>query len=109
MEGIFIIGGFALILFILIFIIRIPIIIARKRGLKERDIDIISFLSWISLLVGITWLIALILSVIYQPEESSPSKISLPTNLDNIATLFALKEKEILTREEFDRAKSKIL
>ncbi len=106
MDIIFILGAFALVLFILIFIIRIPIIIAKRRNLKESDINVIALLSWISLLVGVTWIIALVMSLVYQPpiNKQSPSN-----DLDELSKLFELKEKGILSQEEFERAKSRVL
>lgn len=112
-------------LFILIFIIRIPIIIAKRRNLKESGINVIALLSWVSLLVGIiwslalfpwldllfeiTWTVALIMSLVYQPPQYNIKKQSSPDDLDELLKLFELKEKGLLSQEEFEKAKERLL
>jgi CBS domain containing-hemolysin-like protein len=109
MDIILILGSFALVLFTLIFVLRIPIIIAKRRGLKESDINVIALLSWISLLVGITWIIALIISLVYQPPQYSIKKQSSLDDLDELSKLFELKEEGLLSQEEFEKAKKRLL
>ena len=92
---IIIIGIFIL---ICVGVIRIPIIIAKRRGLTERTVTAIALLSWMSLLVGITWIVALIMSLIYHPQTYTDQ-----------SGLGELKEKGILTPEQFDKAKKRVL
>ena len=108
MDIIFLLGVFALFLFILIFFLRIPIIIAIRRGLKKSDINVIALLSWISLLIGITWIVALVMSLVCQPQHSI-KKQSSPDDLDELSKLFELMEKGLLSQEEFERAKHRLL
>lgn len=64
--GILIAGA---ILYLTIFCIRLPIIIGKKRNVSDENLKIISILSWVSILVGITWPIALVFSLIYKPKK----------------------------------------
>ena len=109
MEAIFMLGIFALFLFLFIFIIRIPIIIAKKRGLPESDVGVIVLLSWVSLLLGITWIAALIMSLVCQPAVHDMAEQSTTDNLDELSKLIELKEKGLLSAEEFERAKKRLL
>ena len=109
MDSIFIFGVIALILFIIIFIIRIPIIVAKKRGLKENDVHVIALLSWVSLFIGITWIVALIMSLVYQPPKPDVNRQSNRNELDELSKLFEMKENGILTQEQFEKAKENLL
>ena len=97
-------------------IIYIPIKIARVRGIKDSDLTTITILSWGGLLFGITWLIALALSLIYQPKKgtngtNSSEKPQIPStdNAEKLLKLNELKEKGIITQEEFEKQKKNLL
>ena len=87
---------------ILILWIYIPIYIAKKRNIN--DISIIKILSICGLFFGITWFVALLMSVL------KDSKCKGKTNMDlaGLKTLQELKEKGVLTDEEFNIEKEKI-
>lgn len=90
---------------LIIWLIRLPIIIAEKRKLSENDIKIITLLAWVSLLVGVTWIIALIMALVYQPRHSIPAALSV----DELEKMYELKEKGILTQEEYEKVKLKLI
>ena len=69
MDGLLALIGIVLAVAFLIFIIRIPIIIAKSRKITGSDLTTVAVLSWCSLLFGITWFIALVLSFVYTPEQ----------------------------------------
>ena len=52
----------------LIFVIQIPIFIARGRGISGSDLTSITVLSWCGIIFGVTWLVALVLSLVWQPK-----------------------------------------
>ena len=106
----FVILGFILIIAVIILIITIPIKIAKHRGVTGSELTTITILSWLSLLIGITWFIALILSLIYQPKKWVDKDDSTKTDdLDKLEKLFSLKEKGVISQEEYEEAKSKII
>ena len=108
MNILFIITFIVLLILVSIFIIRIPIIVAKKRRLKESDVNVIALLSWASLLVGVTWIVALIMSLVYQPQKYDENKKSNQNELDELSKLFEMKEKGILTQEQFEKAKERL-
>lgn len=107
----FVVGGL-----ITYFIISIPITIAKNRGVKDSELTTITILSWGGLLLGITWFIALALSLIYQPKKwtdgtNSSEKPQIPStdNVEKLLKLNELKEKGIITQEEFEKQKKNLL
>lgn len=113
MKGI--LGLFALVIipilvYLFIFCIRLPITIAKDRNITGSKLRIISVLSWVSLLTGVTWIIALVLALVYETENlnSENEKMSL-NDLEKLEKLNDLKEKGILSVEEFEKEKASIL
>lgn len=109
-----------LICFILIcifyyFMAQIPIWIAKNRGISGGELSTIRILSWCGIIFwGITWLIAIILSLVWQPnnwvEKNTPDETIIPKdNLETLEKLSALKDKGIITDAEFKREKQKIM
>ena len=105
--------GIILAVAFLIFLIRIPIIIAKSRKITGSDLQTVAVLSWCSLLLGITWFIALILAFVYTPkrenETKSISKISLEQKINELEKLADLKEKGIISDSEFEAEKQKLM
>lgn len=107
---------FSIICFILYFLISIPITIAKKRGIKGSELTTITILSRCSLLIGVTWFVALALSLVYKPQNwvgetasSGKGQTMATTDIDNLLKLNELKEKEIITQQEFEEQKKKLL
>lgn len=107
---------FAIIGFILYFVISIPTTIAQKRGVGGSELTTITILSWCGLLIGVTWFVALVLSLVYKPQNwigetaSSGKERPMPTaDVDNLLKLNELKEKGIITQQEFEEQKKKLL
>lgn len=90
------------------FLLFLPVKIARRRGVSDSDLSIIQTLCWVSILLGFTWFIALILSLVYKTkvavESSNPSAC-----LDALEKLHTLKEKGIISPEAYESGKAKIL
>ena len=116
-EAFDILGNFIFLIIICVviyWIIQVPIMIAKNRGISEGELQTITILSWCGILIGITWFVALILSLVWTPknwiEKKSQEEKLLPSNsLESLEKLAALKEKGIITEEEFAREKAKIL
>ncbi len=111
-----ILGGvciLALVAALIIFIIRIPIIVAKSRGVGGSELSTITLLSWCSLLIGVTWIVALVLALVWQPKQwidkGSSSDVSSADVVDTLAKLGELRDKKIITRDEFDAEKKKVL
>lgn len=100
----------------LIFLIQIPTFIARSRGLSGSDITTITILSWCGLIFGVTWFVALILSLIWRSEMGHECEICDQTHnkskssaVDQLEKLHKLKQRGVITQKEFDAEKKKIL
>ena len=106
---------FIICLFILYWVIQVPIKIAENRGITGSELNTISLLSWCGVLfVGVTWFVALVLSLIWQPKEwidkSSSDDDSLDlSSLQKLEKLAELKEKNIISEDEFNIEKKKLL
>lgn len=103
-------------LFFIIFLVRIPIIIAKRRGLRGTDLGIIRLLSWLGILLGVTWIVALVFSCAWLPKDKSKKADAMPlltdkklSSVDALVKLGNLKEKGLITEEEFNREKAKLL
>ncbi|GMO61067.1 MAG: hypothetical protein Ta2D_06880 [Rickettsiales bacterium] len=92
-------------LFIGYIIIQIPIKIAEHRNLKDDDMKIIKILSWMGIILGFTWMIALILSLVY----SSNLNINIKNNPDELKKMHDLLKEGVITQEEFDNYKKKMM
>ena len=124
---------FLLLLILAIFLIRIPIIIANARGVGGGNLKVIAILSWCGLFFGITWIIALILALVYQSQVNITNttngqvvylsrnneehltaynrNVQTPilSNLDKLEKLATLKEKGIITEQEYEVEKHNLL
>lgn len=108
-----------ILLAIIIFVLRLPIIIAQNRGISDSELTTIRILSWVGLLFGFTWVIALILSLVWQPnnwidKSESENKVNSNDdksmlNFEKLEKLHSLREKKIITEKEFEQEKKKIM
>ena len=84
--------------------------IAKSRGVSGNNLTTISLLSWLGVFLGLTWVIALILALVFHPQtwiqQSSPMTA---TNVDALMKLNELREKGVITEEEFNRQKVLLL
>ena len=104
---------------ILLWLIYVPIMIAKRRGISGSELTTISILSWCGILfVGITWIIAIILALVWQPKNwiekgNSSQKASAVaqrlTDLEVLEKLGNLREKGAITEEEFQKEKAMLL
>ena len=102
------------VLVIAVLLIQVPIMIAKNRGISGGELKTITILSWCGILVGITWFIAIILSLAWTPKnwvEKKPreEKLLQSNSLESLEKLASLRDKGIITEEEFAREKMKIL
>lgn len=98
---------FLIFIFIVILIVRIPIIIAKNRGVGGSDLTTITILSWLGILFGITWIAALILALLYTPSTNLSSTQDI--GADELAKAYELKEKGVVSQSEFNHYKKKFL
>ncbi len=97
-----------LVIALIVFIITIPAKIARARGISGSELTTISLLCWVSLLVGLTWFIALILALVWQPTNWV-EKDEHVTDYDALEKLHSLKERGILSEDEYKKERAKII
>ena len=101
-----------LIIALIIAVVLVPIQIAKHRGVSGGELTTVKILSWCGLIFSITWVIALILSLTYKPENWV-DKQNLPqstnNNLEDLEKLSSLKDKGIISEDEFNKEKQKLL
>ena len=106
-------GGVILILLIIalgILFLQIPVMIAKNRGITGSELSTISILSWLSILLGITWFIALILALVYQPKSwIGKDEDMSETDLNKLDKLYELKRKGVISDTEYECEKANIL
>lgn len=85
-------------------ILCIPIMIANARGICGGEKTAIIILSLMGVLFGVTWIVALILSLIWQG-----SGVEDVDNLDKLEKLSRLYKDKAITKDEYEKLKSKLL
>lgn len=99
---------FFLVMFLLVMIglaiICIPIMIANERGIEGSQKTLIIVLSWLGIFFGVTWFVALFLSLLWRGEE-----YCCADNLDKLEKLSRLYKEKAITKEEYEKLKSKLL
>jgi len=95
---------------VLIFIIQVPIMVAKSRGVTGSELSTVTILSWCGLFFGITWFIAIILALVYEPNKwiSKADGVGI-SGVDKLAKLHELKKKGVISQAEFNEEKKKIL
>ena len=94
---------------------QIPIFIANKRKIIGNKLIIIEVLSCCGIIsFGITWFIAIILSLIFKPNNINKKQdtfqpIMQTDNFEILEKLFKLKDIGIISNDEFQREKDKIM
>ena len=95
-----------LVLALAIMILRIPIVIARGRGISGGTLTTIAVLAWLGIFAGITWIAALILSLLMVGNTETVEEID---PIDQLAKLHKLHKSGAITTAEFNREKRKLL
>lgn len=103
-EFLLVFGAMFLLGLILVGILMIPIWIANARGICGGEKTTISILSWMGIFFGITWIVALILALVWRGECGMRE-----TNLDKLEKLSRLYKSKSITREEYNDIKSRLL
>ncbi len=84
-------------------LLSIPILIANARGICGAEHTTIVVLSILGVFFGLTWFIALILSVVWRGE------CFVDDDLDKLEKAAKLYKSKAITKEEYERLKSKVL
>ncbi|MCL2537970.1 MAG: SHOCT domain-containing protein [Alphaproteobacteria bacterium] len=103
-SGLWVAALFILVLIVLVLLVQIPIAIARNRGITGGAFIFIVVLSWLGILCGVTWVIALLLSLVL---GGTPGQTL--ADVDRLDKLHKLKKAGVITQKEFDREKQRIL
>ena len=102
MEPILAIFITLLVLLLFIMLIRWPIKVAIDRGIPETTLGTIKVFSWLSLLLGITWFIAMIVALLAEPQIKTD-------HLDKLEKLNKLRKSKAISESEYQKEKKKIL
>lgn len=108
MTGLLMFLVFIFVIIGIIYLIRLPIIIAKKRGVAGADLATISILSWLGLVIGITWVVALVLSLVYNTSVQIKQEKRF-ISADELEKLYTLKQQGVLSQAEFDSYKQRVL
>lgn len=82
--------------------VMIPIMIANARGITGAEKTTIVILSWLGIFFGITWLAALILSLVWGGSSTGD-------NLDKLEKLSKLYKSKVITKAEYEKMKAKLM
>ncbi len=96
-----------LFLILILILLVLPTEIAQKRGVSKEHRRYIIVLSLLGLLFGVTWVVALILAFVFPSENEK--KENEKDNLVKLSMLGKLKKDGVLTDEEFEEEKHKLL
>jgi uncharacterized membrane protein len=89
---------------VVVFFIYIPIMVANVRGIVGTEKTTIVVLSWLGILFGVTWVVALVLSLI------RPCTVTADSNsLDQLEKLAKLHKDKVISKSEYERMKAKII
>jgi len=88
-------------------VICIPVFIANARGICGSQRTIILVLSWLGIFFGVTWVVALVLSLVWHGDGVSCN--SCGTRLDELEKLSKLYKAKVITKSEYEKMKSKLL
>jgi hypothetical protein len=80
--------------------------IARGRGISGGDLTTIVILSWLGILLGVTWFAALVLSFVWGSGQGAPRDSA---DVDRLEKLHKLYKSNAITKQEYDAEKKKIL
>ncbi len=86
-------------------VICIPVMIANARGICGTQKTIILVLSWLGIFFGVTWLVALVLSLAWHGGENC----CCASRLDELEKLGKLYKSKVITKAEYDKMKAKLL
>lgn len=87
-----------------VFLVTIPIMIAKARGVTGGALTTVVILSWLGIFFGVTWVIALILSLVF--DGNSYRDVD---NLDRLEKLGRLYKEGAINKKEFETMKAKLM
>jgi hypothetical protein len=86
-----------------LFFICIPIMIANVRGITGTEKTTIIILSWFGILFGVTWVVALVLSLLWRGSAPADSE-----SLDKLEKIAGLYKDKTITKPEYEKLKAKV-
>lgn len=103
---------YGLFLLLWLFIATIPTTIAKNRGVENGELKTITILSWLGSFFFITWIIALVFACIYKPTRwinENAHNVNENDAYQSLEKLGNLKEKGLISEDEFNREKNKLM
>jgi len=86
-------------------LICIPVMIANARGICGSQKTIILVLSWLGIIFGVTWFVALVLSLAWHGDGTC----CCASRLDELEKLAKLYKSKVITKTEYEKMKAKLL
>lgn len=87
-------------------VICIPVFIANARGICGSQKTIIMVLSWLGIFFGVTWIVALVLSLVWRGAGEC---YSCGCRLDELEKLSKLYKSKVISKAEYDKMKAKLM
>ena len=99
-------------LLVWMFVASIPTTIAKNRKVAAAELNTITALSWLGTLFFISWIIAIILACIFKPTkwiDENAHNVKENDAYQSLEKLGKLKAKGLITEEEFNTEKMKLM
>ncbi len=85
-------------------VLCIPIMIANARGVCGVGRNVIVVLSWLGIFFGVTWFVALVMSLLWDAECRD-----VTDNLDKLEQLARLYKNRTITKSQYERMKRQLI
>lgn len=110
MEAVLKLVIIAILLYLFFTLVFLPFHIARNRGIDKGQTSVICILCFLSFVLPIIWVVAIIMSVVCKPvvavvEEEKEKDL----DVDKLAKLHELYKDKVITKAEYDKQKKKIM
>lgn len=89
-------------------VICIPVFVANARGICGAKRTIILVLSWLGIFFGLTWIAALILSLVWTPDNGD-CVCACNSRLDALEKVAKLYKDKVITKSEYDKMRKELM
>lgn len=91
-------------------LINVPVYIANARGICGTNRTIIIVLSWLGILLGVTWVAALVLSLVWPAGDGADASCNdCASQLDALERAAKLYRARVISKAEYEKMRKKIM